>query len=166
MTWITPTELLNTANRGLIDASYSTIKHWIVNPSSPRDTGWMRRPVGIEKYLSGRVLGVYSLPEIRHRIRGCVCTPVTEHSISTFMPSCAVLSLGPVTITAPIYNERTEFSEMWYVEKKHASLERRYKSLVKCGMEMCAGLSGRPLYRLESIIWLRRHPLIHCYIQL
>ena len=61
----------------------------------------MRSPPDVVKYLSGRVLGVYSMPERRHRRRGCLSAPITEHSMTTFVPSCAVTLVGPVMVTNP-----------------------------------------------------------------
>ena len=57
----------------------------------------MRSPADVGKYLSGRVLGVYSMPERHHRKRGCLSAPITEQSMTIFVPSCAV-TLMMVTI--------------------------------------------------------------------
>ena len=40
------------------------------------------------------------MPERRHRKRGCVFAPITEQSMITFVPSCAVILVGPVMVTA------------------------------------------------------------------
>ena len=77
-----------------------------MTPSSFKEMGWMTRPLDLGEYLSGKVLGVYSIPEIRHCRRGCIFKPVTEHLMNTFVPSTTVVFLGPVMFTAPTMIEK------------------------------------------------------------